>query len=98
MFHHQAKVESAGIGRTIFRELYLSRPNVHLKIYLLMIRTWTETWVNKNQRMKNRYCNGNDETDIFVSVAIVHIHAMINRGIETEMLPDHEILNVLLGN
>ena len=46
--------------------------------------------------MKNRRRNGHEETDIFVSVETVHVHTMINRGIETEMLQDHVTWNELL--
>ena len=46
--------------------------------------------------MKNRRRNGHEETDIFVSVETVHVHTMINRGIEIGMLQDHGTWNELL--
>ena len=41
MFLHQVKVELVGTGRTIFRGLYLFKPNAHLKAFLFQIKTWT---------------------------------------------------------
>ena len=96
MFLHQVKVGLAGTGRTIFRGLYLSKRTVHLKVFLFQIRTWTTTWVNKNQRMTIKQRNGNEETDIFDSVATVHVHTMIPRDIETKMLRDQGTWNALL--
>ena len=98
MFLHQVKAGIADNGRTIFRGLHLSKPNVHPKVFLFQIRTWTTTSVNTNQRMKNSWRNGNEETDIFSSVATVPVHMMTHRGIETKMLQDHGTRNDLLDN
>ena len=43
MFLHRVKTGLAGTGRTIFRGLYLSKPNAHLKAFLFQIKTWTTT-------------------------------------------------------
>ena len=98
MFLHQVKAGIADNGRTIFRGLYLSKRTVHLKVFLFQIRIWTTTLVNKNQRMKNSWRNGNEETDIFSSVATVPVHMMTHRGIETKMLQGHGTRNDLLDN